>query len=122
MRPNELTKEQLDKLEEILPKHNFDILKHQFDHQLNFFPEETKLIDCPHEIIFSLGINVLEQDKEGYLVANKEVSTRTYHIPVPSGIKYTKYVKTFTDFFEEAMLTAAEKTEAQNNSLEENTQ
>ena len=111
MEPSKLTKEQLDKLEEILPKNSFDILKHQFDNHLSFFPEETKLIDCPHEIIFSLGINVLEQDKEGYVVANREVSTKTYHIPVPTGIKYIEYVKTFTDFFEEAMVTAANKTD-----------
>jgi hypothetical protein len=111
MEASSLTKEQLDKLEEILPKNSFDILKHQFDNQLSFFPEETKLIDCPHEIIFSLGINVLEQDKEGYIVANREVSTKTYHIPVPTGIKYTEYVKTFTDFFEEAMVIAADKTD-----------
>jgi hypothetical protein len=113
MKTEPLTKEQLDKLESVLSKEKFDFLKQQFENQLNLFPEETKLIDCPHEIVFGLNINVLEQNEEGLNIGSKEISSKTYHIPVPTGVHYEDYVNTFVDFFEQAMIHAANQTDKQ---------
>lgn len=108
-----LTKEELDKLEENLSRESFEFYKRQFDQQLEMFPETTKLIDCQHELVFSMTVNVLEQDQEGKNLGSSEIRTNTYHIPVPSGNNYQEYIGTFMQHFEKSMITAADITDKQ---------
>lgn len=120
MEQKNLTKEELDRLEQNLPKDSFEFYKRQFDQQLEMFPETTKLIDCQHEIVFSMNINALEQDADGRSVGSAELRTSTYHIPVPSGADYKEYIDAFMQHFEKAMITAADNTDNELLKKEEN--
>jgi hypothetical protein len=91
-------------LEKILSKEEVDEIKNRFENQLNFFPEETKLISCPHEIVFSITANVLEENEDGHTVGSKELTTRTYHMPVPSDKDYHEFIDVFMEFFEKTMI------------------
>jgi hypothetical protein len=93
----------LDNLEKILSKDEFEEIKHRFETQLNLFPESTKLISCPHEIIFTVTANVLEEDKEGQNVGSVDLLSQTYHMPVPKDKHYIDFVNAFMEFFEKTM-------------------
>lgn len=69
----------------------------------------TKLMDCPHEIVFKITASVLEEDKEGQLVSSKEVCTKDYHIPVPIDKDYKEYMKIFFNFLENGLASSADK-------------
>jgi hypothetical protein len=71
--------------------------------------EAKKLIDCPHEIIFKVTANVLEENKEGQLVSSKEICTKDYHIPVPADKDYKEYMNIFFDFLENGLASSADK-------------
>ena len=60
--------------------------------------ENKKLIECPHEIIFKVTANVLEENKDGQLVSSKEICTKDYHIPVPADKDYKEYMNIFFEF------------------------
>lgn len=108
-----LTKNELDSLKKNLPEDSFEFYKRQFDQQLELFPETTKLVDCKHELVFSMSVNVLEQDDEGKSLAASEIRTNTYHIPVPSDVDHKEYISAFMQHFENAMITAADNTNLQ---------
>jgi hypothetical protein len=93
----------LDNLEKILEKDEFEEIKQRFETQLNLFPESTKLISCPHEIVFSVTANVLEENKEGQSVGSVELLSQTYHMPVPEDKNYIDFVNAFMEFFEKTM-------------------
>lgn len=99
-----LNEEILSNLEDFLPTDDLDFIKQRFDTQLNCFPEDTKLIACPHEIVFTITANVLAEDKEGQTVDSVELSTRTYHMPVPADKDYSHFMESFMSFFEKAMI------------------
>jgi len=93
----------LDNLKKILDKDEFEEIKHRFETQLNLFPESTKLISCPHEIVFSVTANVLEEDKEGQNVGSVQLLSQTYHMPVPQDKNYVDFVNAFMEFFEKTI-------------------
>lgn len=71
--------------------------------------ENKKLIECPHEIIFKITANVLEENKDGQLVSSKEICTKDYHIPVPADKDYKEYMDIFFDFLENGLASSADK-------------
>ena len=111
MEKQPLTDEELDKLKSLLSEDSYNFYERQFKNQLDLFPEQTKLIDCPLELTLNLSINVLEQDEEGTNIGSAGLSNYTYHIPVPSGEDHQKYIDTFISHFEKAIVTASEQTE-----------
>ena len=62
-----------------------------------------KLIDCPHEIIATLDISVMEQNSQGENIFSKESHIRHYHIPVPPKHDYNVYANAFIKKFEQAL-------------------
>lgn len=74
--------------------------------------ENTKLIECRHEIIISVLATVMEEDEEGKTIGTKQIAKQTYHIPVPSNRNHEEYLKGFFNFIENCMSTSAEKMES----------
>ena len=63
-----------------------------------------KLIQCTHEIVFTVTARVLEENLKGEIVGEKEVSIKTYHIPVPIDKDYSSYMSTFFKYLEDKMI------------------
>jgi hypothetical protein len=63
-----------------------------------------KLIQCTHEIVFTVTARVLEENLKGEIVGEKEVSIKTYHIPVPIDKDYNNYMSTFFKYLEDKMI------------------
>jgi hypothetical protein len=63
-----------------------------------------KLIQCTHEIVFTVTARVLEENLKGEIVGEKEVSIKTYHIPVPIDKDYKNYMTTFFKYLEDKMI------------------
>jgi hypothetical protein len=102
----------LDKLRGILDPEQYELIKERiFEGESNFFPEDTKLIDCPHEIVFSINANVLEQNEDGQTIGSKELCVRTYHIPIPPHKDYKEYMDAFFGFFETTLQASIEQAE-----------
>jgi hypothetical protein len=81
--------------------------------------QAKKLIGCPHEIVFKVTANVLEENKDGELVSSKEICTKNYHIPVPADKDYKEYMNIFFDFLENGLASSADKIYNQENNNEE---
>jgi hypothetical protein len=102
----------LDTLKNILSPEQYEIIQDRvFEGESSFFPEDTKLIDCPHEIVFSITANVLEQNEEGQTIGSKELCVRTYHIPIPAEKDYKEYMDAFFGFFEKTLQASVEQAE-----------
>lgn len=82
--------------------------------------DDTKLIDCRHEIVISLTAKVYEQNDEGQTSNAKEICKKNYHIPVPVDKNYHAYMEGFFTFLENCMSTSAEKAEQKINTGENN--
>jgi hypothetical protein len=69
-------------------------------------PEEKikKLMDCPHEIVFTIDAHVLMQNEKGETTGTREISTRNYHIPVPIDKDYNSYMKIFFEYLEKKII------------------
>ena len=63
-----------------------------------------KLIQCTHEIVFTVTARVLEENLKGEIIGEKEVSIKTYHIPVPIDKDYNNYMSTFFKYLEDKMI------------------
>jgi|APCry1669188879_1035177.scaffolds.fasta_scaffold37010_2 hypothetical protein len=111
MEKQQLTEEELDRLKKSLSPESYAFYERQFGNQLGMFPEYTKLVDCPVELTFNLSINALEQDSEGHNIGSVGLSNYTFHIPVPTGHNHEKYIETFLNHFEQAIMKASDKTE-----------
>lgn len=104
-----LNEEIVSNLEDLLSSDDLELIKNRFDTQLNCFPEDTKLISCAHEIVFTITANVLAENKEGQTLDSVELLTNTYHMPVPEKQDYNKFLEAFLSFFEQAMIDAHQK-------------
>ena len=69
--------------------------------QLNDQPK--KLIDCPHEIVFTVNANVLMQNEKGEHIGTEEICVKNYHIPVPIDQDYHIFMKSFFDHLQKAI-------------------
>lgn len=63
-----------------------------------------KLIKCPHEIIFTVTARVMEENLKGETIGEKEISIKTFHIPVPIDKDYKSYMSTFFNYLENKMI------------------
>ena len=70
--------------------------------ELNTAPK--KLIDCPHEIIFSVEANILEQNENHENIASKSIHKRNFHMPVPEKEDPMQYMQGFLEHFEKCLL------------------
>jgi hypothetical protein len=68
-----------------------------------------KLIDCKHEIVFSIVANVLEENEKGETVKSKRICSKNYHIPVPEGVDYDMYMDSFFSFLENCLAESAKQ-------------
>lgn len=93
----------LGKLQELYDESNLS------ENKEDLTGKATKLIDCPHEIIFKITANVLEQNEQGELVSSKEICTKNYHVPVPMSENYKEYMSTFFEFIENGLVSSANK-------------
>ena len=71
--------------------------------------DNKKLLDCRHEIVFTLIANVIEQNDEGQAVASKHICKKNYHIPVPATKDYNTYMTAFFDFLEKCIANSAQQ-------------
>lgn len=92
---------------------NFDKF-HNFEQNLSEEPE--KLSNVPHEIVFNITANALEENNKGEKVRSKKICTKYYHIPVPLGADYNVFMDAFFKFLEESLASAASKTYDKTNS------
>lgn len=67
-----------------------------------------KLIDCPHEIIFTINAKVLAQNEKGELIDTREISVKNYHIPVPIDKDYKNYMAIFFKYLEDKIIDAVD--------------
>lgn len=67
-----------------------------------------KLIDCPHEIIFTINAKVLAQNEKGELIDTREICVKNYHIPVPIDKDYKNYMAIFFKYLEDKMIDAVD--------------
>jgi hypothetical protein len=83
----------------------------QFDSQpgysQNLSGEPEKLSDAPHEIVFNITANVLEENEKGEKIRSKHICTKFYHIPVPIDGDYHIFMESFFKFLEEALSSSA---------------
>jgi len=75
--------------------------------------ENTKLIDCKHEIVINVVASIFEEDDTGNIAGAKEICKKNYHIPVPSNKKYEEYLHGFFNFLENCMSSSIDKVEQQ---------
>lgn len=95
-----------------------DFLK-RFDEQngiyQNLSGEPEKLSHAPHEIVFNITANVLEENEKGEKTRSKHICTKYYHIPIPIDGNYNIFMDAFFNFLEESLSSAASKTYEQTN-------
>ena len=66
-----------------------------------------KLIDCPHEVIFSVEANIMKQNEKREHVGSVMIHKRNFHIPVPIGKNPEEYMEVFLKHFEQALVNTA---------------
>lgn len=90
----------------------------------NIVDEYQKLTDAPMEIIFNITANAVEQNDKAENIGSKQICTKYYHIPVPSGSDYNVFMSTFFDFLENNLASAAtqayDETSVNNNTEAQN--
>jgi len=91
-----------DALDSIRAQYDMSSLNH------TVMADNTKLIECRHEIIISVLAHVLEEDDTGQTVGSKEICKKNYHIPVPSHQDYQIYLMGFFNFLEKCMSSSIE--------------
>jgi hypothetical protein len=63
-----------------------------------------KLIDCAHEIVFSVEANILEQNEKHENIKSTMIHKTTFHMPVPEKCDPAEYMKVFIKHFEECLI------------------
>lgn len=113
-----LSEEQLNKIREDIvnsfrdvdTKNPEELLKYIRNNYITDIPDlETpkKLIDCSHEIVFTIRASVLEENEKGETIGCKEVCQKDYHIPVPPKKDYNTYMETFFKYLENCITYSA---------------
>lgn len=76
-------------------------------HRQNISNETHKLSDAPAEIVFNITANVVEQNEQEENIRSKQICTKYYHIPIPSGADHNIFMNTFFNFLENNLASAA---------------
>jgi hypothetical protein len=79
-----------------------------------------KLIDCPHEIIFTINAKVLAQNEKGELIDTREICIKNYHIPVPIDKDYKNYMGIFFKYLEDQIIDAVDYSNQNSQDKKEN--
>lgn len=79
----------------------------KYTFQQNLSEEPEKLSNVPHEIVFNITANVLEENDKGEKIKSKKICTKFYHIPVPLGADYDIFMEAFFSFLEKSLASAA---------------
>lgn len=77
--------------------------------------DNEKLIECRHEIVINVVAQVYEENDTGETISSKEISKKSYHIPVPSNKNYEEYLIGFFNFLENCMLKSIQENEGNTN-------
>lgn len=88
----------------------------------NLSGEPEKISDAPHEIVFNITANVLEENDKGEKIRSKHICTKYYHIPVPIDGDYHVFMEAFFKFLEESLASSASKTYEQTNPYKQNSE
>tara|TARA_E500000331_G_C16892085_1_gene555205 strand:- start:54 stop:362 length:309 start_codon:yes stop_codon:yes gene_type:complete len=68
-----------------------------------------KLIDAPHEIVFTVEANILEQNEKHENVSSKLIHKRNFHMAVPENKDALEYMEGFLQHFEKCLLRTEEE-------------
>lgn len=100
-----LLEQNIEKFKSLTPDEieNLMHIRQREEHPINN-DKLDKLIDCAHEIVFSISAHVLDQNEKGELTGSRELCIKNYHIPVPIDKDYNNYMKTFFNYLEERIL------------------
>lgn len=106
MLDKDLINEKLKELNDLSVEDIKNILdmKNEYD-----FENNKKLIQCPHEIVFSVNASVLMENEKGELTDTREVCSKNFHIPVPIDKDYEVFMKTFFDYIENCLVNSAQE-------------
>tara|TARA_B100000902_G_C26407748_1_gene480824 strand:+ start:38 stop:346 length:309 start_codon:yes stop_codon:yes gene_type:complete len=94
------------KVKEILqdPEKRKEFLKYE---ELDNTPK--KLIDAPHEIVFTVEANILEQNEKHENIGSRLIHKTNFHMPVPEGKDAMEYMDGFLQHFQQCLLNTEEK-------------
>ena len=106
MLDQDILNEKLKELNEMSVEDIKNILDIKNEYQ---FDNNKKLIQCSHEIIFSINASVLMENEKGELIDTKEVCSKNFHIPVPINKDYQIFMKTFFDHIENCLTTSTQE-------------
>jgi hypothetical protein len=73
-----------------------------------------KLIDSPHEIVFSVEANILEQNNNHENIGSRLLHKRNFHMPVPPQQDPAEYMEAFLKHFETALIESAKQMKKDN--------
>lgn len=125
-----LTEEQAEQYRQLLleslkdvdtsnPKSVLDFLQQNYVQDIPSVDRPEKLLQCPHEIVFTIIAHVLEENEKGETIGTKEICQKNYHIPVPPNNDYNLYMESFFRYLEESIKSSAkhatEQSEKSNN-------
>lgn len=115
-----IIEENLKKLQNISQKEIDTILETKEASQNPIKEQElNKLLDCAHEIVFTINAHVLTQNEKGELTGTKEICVKNYHIPVPIDKDYNHYMKTFFEYLEKKIIETIQDTNKDSKNKEE---
>ena len=66
--------------------------------------QTSKLIDCAHEIVFTITAEALSQNEKGEITGSKDICVKNFHIPVPIDKDYNHYMHVFFDYLEKKII------------------
>lgn len=107
MEYDDLFKQKLEELDKMTVEEIQGLLSSNIE-QLNQKPK--KLIDCAHEIVFTVTANVLMENEKREIIGTEEVCTKNFHIPVPVDKDYKVFMKAFFEHIEKCLLTSIKET------------
>jgi hypothetical protein len=75
----------------------------------HLFNDQSKLIDCPKELVFTVMANVLSENDKGEYIGSNEICKKNYHIPIPDNKEYHVFMDSFFKFLENCLASSAEQ-------------
>lgn len=100
----------IDQIKNAIPEDIDSVISHKqiFDDPTRD-EELKKLINSPHEIVFTVNAHVLTENEKGEITGSREISIKNYHIPVPVDKDYKHYMSVFFEYLENSILSSINK-------------
>lgn len=108
-----ISPELLKKLQEFNSMNIEDIIDPIHDNDFETPEQEEspkKLIECPHEILFTVIGHAMQQNNKGELINTTELCKKHFHIPVPIDQDYKLYMNTFFEYLENNIIKTIDDT------------